>query len=104
MAARKSFLNTKDSNLNIWVIITSLTLFSLLIITKSDRTYLSLFIKETEFREINKFTKGRGLAKPGVGFHSWSLWLRSRCPPHHDQQIPRPSCHAPDTALRSRRK
>lgn len=37
MAARKSFLNTKDRNLNTWVIITSLTLFSLLIITKSDR-------------------------------------------------------------------
>lgn len=53
--------------MNIWVIITSLTLFSLLIITKSDRTYLFLFIKETKFREIKKFTKGRGLAKPGAG-------------------------------------
>lgn len=38
-----------------------------MIITKSDRTYLFLFIKETKFREIKKFTKGRGLAKPGWG-------------------------------------
>ena len=67
LAAGTSFLNTKDAdkNLSIWVIITSLTWFPLLIITKLDRTYLFLLSRRLNSEKLRNSPRAEGEQSQG---------------------------------------